>query len=108
MAARTPGFIVYTDKWSSALLSDFTNAELGQLFRAMVAYHESGEVTEFKNRALKHQFIEACRMIDTNNDQYEETDAQRKYARYCRQQMERELTAVDFVSWKNTNGYGTH
>ena len=68
--AEKKSFLVYFD-WEEPF-SCLDNAELGELFRAMVKYAKSEEEPEFKNKTLYLVFTFIKNAIDRDKAAYEE------------------------------------
>ena len=63
------GFVVYGD--IEALLNELTNDQAGELFRAMVAYHNTGKAPELSG-VLKYVFIPIKQQMERNHKKYAE------------------------------------
>ena len=51
---------------------DYSDEELGQIFRAVYEYADTGTMQEFQDRGMKVLFRSICRQIDLSNEKYEE------------------------------------
>ena len=51
---------------------DYSDEELGQIFRAVYEYADTGKIQEFQDRGMKVLFRSICRQIDLSNEKYEE------------------------------------
>lgn len=86
MGDKKRGFVVYFDLADS--LAAFSDAEVGRIFRAMLAYAENGEELPLPEReAIAFGFIKA--QIERDGERYADTCAKRKAAIEARWERER-------------------
>lgn len=72
-----PGFMIYSGDWAAALES-FSDKEIGAVFRALLLYHNEGQPTEFKDRALTLMFRQAAAAYDRDSARYAEICEKRR------------------------------
>ena len=80
--------ILYGD--TEELLVDFTDEEVGQVFRALLAYINRGEEIETKDRAIRNLYKTIKAGIDRNLQAYEEKCEKNKQIALKREQLRRE------------------
>lgn len=71
MAEKKTSFVLPTDCVED--LEDFTDSEVGELFRAILTYANTQEETDFSDRAMKMYFKRIKKYIDSANENYEKT-----------------------------------
>ena len=92
--SRAPGMIAYHELWDPILGAD--DAEVGALFRAAMTYHATGEEPGFTGMTeLIWSFIRPS--LDRNMDKYDETCRKKRYAVYCRDHKEDQLSYEDWA-----------
>ena len=69
MADKKTSFVLPTDCIED--LEDFTDAEAGELFKAILIYANEQKETEFSDRAMKMYFKRIKKYIDSANENYE-------------------------------------
>ena len=55
------------------VIENFTDEEIGKLFRAVSIYEMYGEITEFEDRALQISYNQIIGSLDRNMGKYQET-----------------------------------
>ena len=76
---ESKGFVVYGD--IEAVLNELTDDQVGQLFRGMVSYHNTGKAPELSG-ILKFVFIPIRQQMDRNVEKYtEKSEKMRENAR---------------------------
>lgn len=101
MSDKKRGFVVYFDLAES--LEAFDDAEVGRIFRAMLAYAERGEVLPLPAKeAIAFGFIK--KQIERDSEQYDETCAKRKAAAEARWKTDEKKQKMQ-VHTKNANAY---
>lgn len=78
MAEKKTSFVLPTDCIED--LEDFTDAEAGELFKAILIYANEQKETEFSDRAMKMYFKRIKKYIDSANENYEKICQARKEA----------------------------
>lgn len=93
-----PGVMFYFD--TGPCLARLSDAEAGQLFRAILAYGENGTVPTFEGMlGVAWDFIRP--RIDRDSQQYSNKAQKSKYAVYCRECKNHGITPDDFDVWKS-------
>lgn len=101
MSDKKRGFVVYFDLADS--LAAFSDAEVGRIFRAMLAYAETGEELPLPEReSIAFGFIKA--QIDRDGERYDDTCAKRKAAAEARWKTDAEKQKMQMHT-KNANAY---
>lgn len=98
--AERQGIIVYFDLLET--LKDFSDAEAGQLFRAMLEYGSTGAIPDFQDRAMRAVWTMAQSKIDRDNGRYLQTVEARQYAAYCREYRRKykDCEPLSMSEWK--------
>ena len=78
MTEKKTSFVLPTDCIED--LEDFSNAEAGELFRAILAYVNEQQEPDFSDRAMKMFFKRIKKYIDNANENYEKICQARKEA----------------------------
>ena len=71
-------FVVYLD-WFDAL-EEYTDAEVGQLMRALTKYVRTGEKPTFSDRGMRGNFRFMCNGVDSAAEKYENVKQKRREA----------------------------
>ena len=71
-------FVVYLD-WFDAL-EEYTDAEVGQLMRALAKYIRTGEKPTFSDRGMRGNFRFMCNGVDSAAEKYENVKQKRREA----------------------------
>lgn len=71
-------FVVYLD-WFDAL-EEYTDAEVGQLMRALAKYVRTGEKPTFSDRGMRGNFRFMCNGVDSAAEKYENVKQKRREA----------------------------
>ena len=71
-------FVVYLD-WFDAL-EEYTDAEVGQLMRALAKYVRTGEKPTFSDRGMRGNFRFMCNGVDSATEKYENVKQKRREA----------------------------
>lgn len=95
------GFMIYTEDWAG-FTEDFTDEEIGAIFKALLIYFSSGEYTEFEDRGMKLFYKNAIRVIELDRGRYEEKCARNAYNVYRRWCKEKNETPLDYEEWYTT------
>lgn len=86
------GFLVFGD--IEETLDELTDEQVGTLFRAMVAYHNTGDKPEFSDVALKYAFIPIRQQMDRSAEAYREKCEKNRQNALKRSERERSLTTA--------------
>ena len=93
-----PGVMLYFDAVRPAL-NRMDDAQAGALFRALIAYAETGALSELDPMtALAFDLLRPA--IDRDGERYESTLEQRKYAVYCRECKKRGEQPLNISEWR--------
>ena len=91
-----PGIMLYFDILEP--IKVLPDADKGRLLVAMLEYGEQGKLPEFDGMlALAWGFIQP--KLDRDEESYENTKVQRKYAAFCKQRTVRNLPKIPFEEW---------
>ena len=71
-------FVVYLD-WFDAL-EEYTDAEVGQLMRALAKHVRTGEKPTFSDRGMRGNFRFMCNGVDSAAEKYENVKQKRREA----------------------------
>ena len=71
-------FVAYLD-WFDAL-EEYTDAEVGQLMRALAKYVRTGEKPTFSDRGMRGNFRFMCNGVDSAAEKYENVKQKRREA----------------------------
>ena len=71
-------FVAYLD-WFDAL-EEYTDAEVGQLMRALAKYVRTGEKSTFSDRGMRGNFRFMCNGVDSATEKYENVKQKRREA----------------------------
>ena len=93
-----PGFMVFTADWAG-LLEDYDSEEIGELFKAVLRYFDTGELTDFDDRGMRQFFRQVTKSIDLDRERYDAKCAQNAYNRYRRTCKERKEKPLDMEQW---------
>lgn len=77
-----PGIMIYFDIVRS--LEDLDDAEVGQLFRALLEYGQTGVLPDFQDRTLRTVWRQLQARADQDAAEYSEKCQRNRYAVYCR------------------------
>ena len=95
------GFMIYSDDWAG-FIEDFTDEEMGAIFKALLIYFSSGEYTEFEDRGMKLFYKNAIRSIELDRGRYEEKCSRNAYNIYRRWCKERNEAPLEYEEWYTT------
>ena len=93
---KKPGVMVYFEL--RGMLKLLTDAEKGQLFEAILAYGETGQVGDLCP-TLKVAWPLIQMRLDLDNSRYEFTVMKRRYAAYTRWAKQHGETVQSFEEW---------
>ena len=99
---KKPGVMVYFEL--RGMLRLLPDAEKGQLFEAILAYGETGEVPEL-SPTLTVAWPLIQRRLDTDASRYTQVGLKRRYAAYVRWSKEHFEEPKSFESWTIEKGY---
>lgn len=98
MANKTPGVMIYFNT-INAFLPRMTSEEAGDLFKAIINYAQTGEVTELDG--FGGAAFDLLRpVIDKDAEKYGKTIDKRRYAVYCRETERNGERPLDFNQWQ--------
>lgn len=97
--AERPGIMVYFDLIDS--LQDYTDAEAGLLFRAMLEYGKTGAIPEFSDRGMKTLWRSIQQKIDRDGGKYRDRCDSGAYAVYVREANKQGIEPLTFDDWKS-------
>ena len=96
MSKTPPGVMLYYDLLPC--LEAFTDAELGQLFKAILQYGATGEFVDLTGSlSIAWAFIRP--RIDRDAEQYVLKAKKARYAAYVREEKARGRTALPYDEW---------
>lgn len=78
-----PGIMIYFDIVRS--LEDLNDAEVGQLFRALLEYGQTGVLPDFQDRALRTVWRQLQARADQDAAKYSKKCLDSRFAVYCRE-----------------------
>lgn len=78
-----PGMLIFIDR-ISPFLDVMTDKDLGELFRALIRYHKTGEEIVKASPLVQAAFKNVRTSIDQNNAKYEKGSLDGAYAAHCR------------------------
>lgn len=78
-----PGIMVYFDIVRS--LEDLNDAEVGQLFRALLEYGQTGVLPDFQDRTLRTVWRHLQAQADQDAAKYSKKCLDSRFAVYCRE-----------------------
>lgn len=96
--AQPPGFMIYAEDWAEAA-EDFTEEEIGEILLGLLRYFQTGEVTEFPDRAVKQFYKAAVKGISRDAERYQERCLKNAHARYKGLCKEKGIEPLGFESW---------
>lgn len=96
MSKKPPGVMLYYDLLPC--LEAFTDAELGQLFKAILQYGATGEVIDLTG-SLSIAWALIRPRIDRDAEQYALKAKKSRYAAYVREEKARGHTALSYDEW---------
>ena len=79
--AYRPGIMFYFTILDD--LVDCSDEEIGKLFKAMMQYGQTGDITEFEDRSLRILWRTMMRYVDRDQERYDDIILQKKYAGWC-------------------------
>lgn len=92
-----PGIMLYFDFLEPIMV--LSDEEKGRLLMAMLEYGKDGILPEFTGMlALAWGFVKP--KIDRDEESYENSKAQRKYAAFCKKRANMNLPKISFDEWK--------
>ena len=100
--AQPPGFMIYAEDWTEAV-EDFNTTEIGEILVGLLHYFQTGEVTEFSDRALRQFFKTAAKGISRDADKYQFRCLKNAHARYKGVCKEKGVEPLDFEAWAIEN-----
>ena len=103
-------FVVYLD-WFDAL-EEYTDAEVGQLMRALAKHVRTGENPTFSDRGMRGNFRFMCNGVDSATEKYENVKQKRREAGKARAAQMKASSANASTCYQvqasgNYNGTGT-
>lgn len=91
-----PGIMLYFDILDPIRV--LPDADKGRLLVAMLEYGQSGKVPQFEGMlALAWGFVQPS--LDRDDEAYQNSVLQRKYAAFCKQRAARDLPKIPFEEW---------
>lgn len=99
MNARRPGTMIYFDLLND--LEDYTDEEVGKIFRATLNYGLNGEIPVFTDRGMKALWRNIQKAVDVDAHKYGEKVIQRKYAAYCKKAKANGEEPMLYDDWLN-------
>lgn len=91
-----PGIMLYFDILDPIRV--LPDADKGRLLVAMLEYGQSGKVPRFDGMlALAWGFVQPS--LDRDDEAYQNSVSQRKYAAFCKQRAARDLPKIPFEEW---------
>lgn len=99
MKKARPGTMMYFDLLYD--LEDYTDAEVGQLTRAMLKYGLTGELPGFTDRSMKTMWRTLQKKVDLDADKYDKKLLQTKYATYCKKVRATGAEPISYEEWIN-------
>ena len=91
-----PGIMLYFDILDPIRV--LPDADKGRLLVAMLEYGQSGKVPQFEGMlALAWGFVQPS--LDRDDEAYQNSALQRKYAAFCKQRAARDLPKIPFEEW---------
>ena len=91
-----PGIMFYFENLEP--IKVLPDADAGKLFKAMMEYGKDGVVPEFTGMlAMAWGFIKP--QLDRDDEAYEKSKSQRKYAAFCKQRSALKLPKIPFEEW---------
>lgn len=81
-------------------LCELTDAEIGQLFRALLDYGQTGVLPDFKDRALRTVWRQLQAKADQDGAEYTLKCQKNSYAAYCRDTAKKGQIPLSFDEWK--------
>lgn len=100
--AQPPGFMIYVDDWTEAA-EDFTVTEIGEVLLGLLRYFQTGEVTEFSDRATKQFYKSAVKGIARDSEKYQTKCLKNTYSRYKGLCKEKGIDPLEFDDWMIEN-----
>lgn len=100
--AQPPGFMIYVEDWTEAV-EDFNTTEIGEILVGLLHYFQTGEVTEFSDRALRQFFKTAAKGISRDADKYQFRCLKNAHSRYKGLCKEKGIEPLDFDEWMIEN-----
>lgn len=101
--AERPGFMIYAEDWC-AYSEEYTTEEIGQMIKALLAYFQTGEHTEFTDRGMRQFYRQATKAIDIDGQRYLKKCADNAYHRYigiCKRKGIEPLSREDWDEQRN-------
>lgn len=99
--ANRPGTMVYFDLLDD--LEEYTDAEVGQIFRAILNYGKSGITPSFEDRGMRTLWRSLQGKMDRDCATYQERvsqrQKQRKYAAYCKKEKSAGRDPEEYGDW---------
>ena len=92
-----PGVMIYLDIRNN--LSLYSDEEVGQLFRAILDYVETGVLPEFDDRGMLTLWNDVKAKIDRDGEKYESTCKKRSYAAYCKNERGKGNEPLEYEAW---------
>ena len=91
-----PGIMLYFDILDPIRV--LPDADKGRLLVAMLEYGQSGKVPQFEGMlALAWGFVQPS--LDRDDEAYQNSVSQRKYAAFCKQRAAHDLPKIPFEEW---------
>ena len=101
---KPSGFMIYADDWEASL-NLISDAEAGQIIKAVINYFMTGEIAEFTDRTLTLFFTQAVKRINTDTEHYNKKCQQNAYNRYkglCKERGQEPLPFEEWITGKET------
>ena len=99
MAKGRPGILLYFET-VEPLLTQLNDEQAGRLFRASFDYAQHGITPSFSDALLSMAWAVMKPCIDRDEERYNETVLQKKYAVYSRECKRHEAEALSFEEYK--------
>ena len=96
-----PGFMIYADDWL-VYAEEYSTEEIGEMVKALLAYFNAGEYTEFGDRGMRQFFRQAAKAIDYDRKRYEDKCLHNAHNRYKGLCKKRGIEPLDFDEWLTT------
>ena len=95
--------MIYAEDWD-AYSEEYTTEEIGQMMKALLAYFQTGEHTEFTDRGMRQFYRQATKAIDIDGQRYLKKCADNAYHRYigiCKRKGIEPLSREDWDEQRN-------
>lgn len=81
-------------------LREPTDAEVGQLFRALLEYGQTGVLPDFQDRTLRTVWRQLQARADQDAAEYSEKCQRNRHSVYCRDTAKKGQIPLSFEEWK--------